>query len=160
MKASIEEAPDEYRKASPLDRLRADAPPFFIIHGERDSLVPVEEARQFSSALEEASDEKVLYAEIPGAQHAFEIFPSLRSQAVIDAADRFLGWLYGSWLEARQDKSPAADVANDSSSSAAPARVEAKKSKTTKPKARKAGKAKADAVNGGKDEDPATDTLH
>ncbi|HIF63964.1 MAG: alpha/beta hydrolase [bacterium] len=161
MKASIEEAPDEYRKASPLDRLHADAPPFFIIHGERDSLVPVEEARQFSSALEEASNEKVLYAEIPGAQHAFEIFPSLRSQAVIDAADRFLGWLYGSWLEARQDKSPAADVAHDSSSSEEPARVEARKSKTTKPKARKAGKAKADAANGGKgDEDPATDTLH
>src|SRR3954454_8258814 len=37
--------PHRYRDASPSERVHAGAPPFFVIHGERDSLVPVEEAR-------------------------------------------------------------------------------------------------------------------
>jgi hypothetical protein len=36
----------------------------------------------------------VAYAEIPGAQHAFEIFHSLRTSVVVQAVDRFLAWCY------------------------------------------------------------------
>jgi hypothetical protein len=32
----------------------------------------------------------VVYAELPGAQHAFEIFPSVRTHHTVHAVERFL----------------------------------------------------------------------
>jgi len=101
LKGSMEEIPDEYRKASPLDRIHHDVPPFCVVHGDTDSLVPVAEARMFVRMLQEQSHEPVVYMEIPGAQHAFEIFPSLRSQAVVDGIERFVAWAYSDYLDAR-----------------------------------------------------------
>ncbi len=94
MKASREEAPEAYAKASPLSRIHADAPPFFVIHGDLDTLASVEEARRFVAALRAVSRNPVAYAEIPGAQHAFELFPSLRSTLVIHGVERFVTYLY------------------------------------------------------------------
>ncbi|MGB2918941.1 MAG: alpha/beta hydrolase, partial [Mycobacterium sp.] len=37
-----------YADASPSYRLRADAPPFFILHGQDDSIIPVPEGREFA----------------------------------------------------------------------------------------------------------------
>ena len=56
-----------------------DAPPFFVIHGANDTLVPVEQARSFVAMLRAESKNPVAYAELPGAQHAFEIFDSPRT---------------------------------------------------------------------------------
>ncbi|WP_072691061.1 alpha/beta hydrolase [Rhodococcus marinonascens] len=84
--------PDDYRAASPFGHLRADAPPFFVIHGTNDSLVPVAEARIFVDELRQVSDNPVAYAELRGAQHAFDIFPSIRSIGVTRAVGRFLEW--------------------------------------------------------------------
>jgi len=36
----------------------------------------------------------VRYAEIPGAQHAFELFPSLRTSLVIQGVERFVNDLH------------------------------------------------------------------
>jgi len=80
MKASIDEDRAAYEGASPMSAIHAEAPPFFVIHGNRDTLVPVAEARRFAEELRAVSKCKVVYAEIPGAQHAFEIFPSLRGE--------------------------------------------------------------------------------
>jgi len=85
---------DEYIAASPLDRITEKAPPFFVIHGERDTLVPVKEAREFVRRLRQTSPNPVAYAEIPGAQHAFDIFPSIRSAHVVRGVERFLEWTY------------------------------------------------------------------
>ena len=84
--------PDDYRAASPLAHLRADAPPFFVIHGTSDSLIPVAEARIFVDELRQVSDSPVVYAELKGAQHAFDVFPSIRSISVTQAVGRFLEW--------------------------------------------------------------------
>ncbi|HVS67621.1 MAG TPA: alpha/beta hydrolase [Mycobacteriales bacterium] len=78
------------RSASPLALIRSDAPPFFIIHGRNDSLVNVAEARELARALRETSESVVAYAELPGAQHAFDVFASIRSAHVIRAVERFL----------------------------------------------------------------------
>jgi acetyl esterase/lipase len=91
----------EWEKASPLHRIHADAPPFFVLHGTHDSLTPVEEARLFVELLRKASREPVCYAEIFGAQHAFEIFHSLRSAHVVRGVERFLAWLWSRHLAAR-----------------------------------------------------------
>jgi acetyl esterase/lipase len=93
MKASLAEAPEAYEAASPMSRIHADAPPFMVIHGTNDTLVPVEEARRFCQLLRERTGGPVVYAEIAGAQHAFEIFPSLRTTIVRQGVERFLAWV-------------------------------------------------------------------
>ena len=78
---------------SPLTYVRPDAPPFFLAHGDRDSEVSVEGARRFADALRSASAAPVVYAELPGAQHAFDLFHSLRFARVVNAVDGFLEWV-------------------------------------------------------------------
>ena len=94
MKRSFASAPEEYDKASPLYRIGDHAPPFFLLHGDRDSLAPVAGARHFRSRLAEVSDQPVVYAELAGAQHAFEIFPSVRSANAVFAVERFCAHAY------------------------------------------------------------------
>jgi acetyl esterase/lipase len=79
-----------YRDASPLEAIRADAPPFLVIHGRNDTLVPVAEARLFVERLRAVSSSPVVYIELPGTQHAFDVFPSIRSAHVVRAVGRFV----------------------------------------------------------------------
>jgi acetyl esterase/lipase len=83
-----------YLDASPLRYVRADAPPFFVLHGTDDSLIPVVEAREFVEELRSVSKSPVAYAELPYAQHAFDIFGSPRADKAADAVARFLSWVY------------------------------------------------------------------
>jgi acetyl esterase/lipase len=82
-----------YLDASPITRVRPDAPPFFILHGEDDSIIPVGEGREFAHALEEKSDEVVVYSEIPHAQHAFDFFGSPHGDFTAAAVGHFLDWV-------------------------------------------------------------------
>ena len=50
------------------------------------------EARLFVAALRETSKSSVAYAEFPGTQHAFDVFPSIRSEHVVRAVERYLEW--------------------------------------------------------------------
>ena len=102
MKKNQSEDGEAFRRASPLHRVHAGAPPFFVIHGSHDSLASVEEARHFTDVLRKASHEPAIYAEIPGAQHAFEIFHSLRTTHVVRAVDRFLSFVYSDYLRRRE----------------------------------------------------------
>lgn len=90
LKQTLDEAPDLYREVSPAHRVTEDAPAFLIFHGDQDSLVPVEDARAFAKRLEDVSRNPVLYVEMPGAEHAFDIFPSLRTARVVECIERFL----------------------------------------------------------------------
>ena len=98
MKCDPEERPDLWAEASPIDQVHADAPPMFVIHGDKDILAPVEDARSFVEALRSVSKQPVHYLELKGAQHAFETFASTRANAVIDAAGRFLQAVYDAYL--------------------------------------------------------------
>jgi acetyl esterase/lipase len=89
-KRRFDDAPKIFEDASPLYRVRSDAPAFFVIHGVNDTLVPVSCARQFVEVLRAVSESPVLYAELPFAQHAFDVLPSMRSAHVVAAAVRFL----------------------------------------------------------------------
>jgi acetyl esterase/lipase len=95
----------EFNAASPIARVHPDAPPFLIVHGTHDSLCPVAEARSFAETLRAASRQPVVYAEVPGAQHAFEIFPSVRTAHALDGVTRFLARVYED-RHARIDASP------------------------------------------------------
>lgn len=91
----------DFERASPLLRVNAGAPPFFVVHGRSDSLVDVHQARTFVAALRKVSHRPVAYAELPGTQHAFDVFPSIRSAAVVRGVDRFLRFTYDAWVDAR-----------------------------------------------------------
>jgi len=90
MKVSAAEQPDLFRAASPTFRVRRDAPPFFVLHGTNDTLVPVDVARTFVKALRATSTSPVAYAELPLAQHAFDVLASLRCQGTTGAVAAFL----------------------------------------------------------------------
>ena len=90
MKVEESEHPELFRDASPMYRVRADAPPFFVLQGVNDTLVPVESARLFVDRLRSVSRQPVAYAELPLAQHAFDVLASLRCQATTSAVGDFL----------------------------------------------------------------------
>lgn len=87
------EKPDLYRLMSPISHINEDAPPFMVVHGDKDSLTSLGEAQYFASELDAVSKQTVDFAEIPGAQHAFDIFSSLRSDYVmLGVAERLGQW--------------------------------------------------------------------
>ncbi|MEP5765784.1 MAG: alpha/beta hydrolase [Halieaceae bacterium] len=94
MKCRPTENQDLWQQASPISHVRADAPPMLVLHGSHDSLAWVEEGRSFANRLHAVSDQVVAYAELPGAQHAFEIFHSVRSDHMVNAVTEFLEWCY------------------------------------------------------------------
>jgi acetyl esterase/lipase len=100
------EAREEFEAASPLLRVTPEAPDFFVIHGVHDTLVPVAQARLFVEELRAVSKKSVVYAELPGAQHAFDIIPSIRSAHIVRAIDRYLHWHWSGWRAAQKASDP------------------------------------------------------
>ena len=76
--------------SSPLGYEADEAtPPMFLAHGALDSYTPVGTARALVSHLRSGSSTPVVYAELPGAQHNFDLFRSPRFEAVCDGIDVF-----------------------------------------------------------------------
>ena len=80
-------------ESSPLAHITADAPPFLIAHGDLDPLVPVADARHFADQLRRTSANPVVYAELRGGNHAFDLYHSFRFEAVVDAIEGFTAWV-------------------------------------------------------------------
>jgi acetyl esterase/lipase len=99
-KARLAEQPERFDAASPIAHVGPDAPPFLIVHGTRDSIVPVAEARQFVASLRRVS--ACAYIEVPGAQHAFDVFPSVRAEHLLRGLDAFTAQIYERHLAARK----------------------------------------------------------
>jgi len=80
--------------ASPQYHLRSDAPPFFVIHGGNDVFTSAPQARRFSESLRAVSTQPVVHAELPYAQHAFDVVGSVRTRHTVRAIERFLDVCY------------------------------------------------------------------
>jgi acetyl esterase/lipase len=92
--------PALWHAASPLDRLRADAPPMLLTHGTGDTLLPAAEAEEFAEALAAVSSAAVRYVPLAGLQHAYDIFASALTWAHVRAVEH--------WLNAqRREQAPA-----------------------------------------------------
>ena len=85
---------DVFRKASPVARVHEDAPPFLVIHGTGDSVIPVEQARSFVEKLRAASHSVVSYVELPGAGHAFDMIDGARTGSTATAIGLFLNQIH------------------------------------------------------------------
>lgn len=79
--------------SSPRAQAWPDAPPVFLAHGDHDTMTPVKDARQFVRHLRRTSSNPTVYAELPGGQHGFDLFHSVRFEAVIDGIEAFAAWV-------------------------------------------------------------------
>jgi len=93
VKLPLAEHGEVYRDASPMSHLSGDIPPAMVLHGSNDTLAPVAEARKFVEELRAQSPSEVVYAELRGAHHAFEVFPSVRALNAITGVATFAAWV-------------------------------------------------------------------
>lgn len=105
MQRRLTENRELFEAASPTLRVHAGAPPFFILHGENDAIVPRSQAEGFAAALRSAGARTVAHAEIPNAHHAFDAIATLRCQMTAEAVAAFLGIVYGRHVTARSGRS-------------------------------------------------------
>lgn len=94
VKRSIARHPEVFRDASPIARVHRNAPPFLVIHGSKDNVIPVEQARTFVDRLRAVSRSTVGYLELPGAGHGYDLVDGERAGAAAHAASLFLHQAY------------------------------------------------------------------
>lgn len=99
IKRSVKEARALYELTSPATHISQDAPPFFVLQGDTDSMVPSIHAKWFAQTLGEVSQSPCVQAQIAGAQHAFDFFLSRRTVRVNQATSRFLQLMYQAYLD-------------------------------------------------------------
>jgi len=92
---------DLYRNASPISRVRPDAPPFLVVHGTADTVIPVEQAQVFVDRLRAASLSTVAYLELPGGHHGFDMTDGGRTGSAAMAVGLFLAEIHRSHSSAR-----------------------------------------------------------
>jgi len=84
---------DQGPESSLLGHAGPDAPPFFIAHGDLDPQVPASDIRTIADELRRTSDNPVVYAELRGGNHAFDLYHSPRFEALVDAIEAFTAWV-------------------------------------------------------------------
>ena len=75
--------------SSPADYVHPRMPPLLIAHGDQDTFVSVEHARVFVDRLRAAATNPVVYVELPGGQHSFDLVHSIRYETLIDGVEAF-----------------------------------------------------------------------
>ncbi|HOU14362.1 MAG TPA: alpha/beta hydrolase [Anaerolineae bacterium] len=83
---------EHFVSASPVTYVAADAPPFLIIHGDKDAVVPVEQAQRLHDALRKAGASSELVI-LQHAGHGFEPVDGLPTPAVEEAMALMFGFL-------------------------------------------------------------------
>lgn len=93
--------PELFRAASPIARVRPDAPPFLVVHGTADTVIPVAQARAFVERLRATSQARVGYLELPGAHHGFDLTDGARTASAVTVIGLFLNEIHRSHLLSR-----------------------------------------------------------
>jgi acetyl esterase/lipase len=94
VRRTIARHPEVFRDASPIARVHRNAPPFLVIHGSKDGVIPVDQARSFVERLRAVSHSVVGYLELPGAGHGFDLIDGERAGAMAHATALFLNEVY------------------------------------------------------------------
>jgi acetyl esterase/lipase len=74
---------------SPFDYATRGSAPLLVVHGDQDTLTAASTARALAERAADASANPVVYVELPGAQHSFDLLCSIRFEEVIDAIEVF-----------------------------------------------------------------------
>jgi acetyl esterase/lipase len=88
----IDQAAEELRRASPTTYVRGDAPPFLILHGEQDRVVPLSQSESLHAKLTAAGASSKLVV-IKNAGHAFVPSGGAPSPGVIEVSGIILNFL-------------------------------------------------------------------
>ena len=75
--------------SSPFDYAERGSVPLLIVHGDHDTFTSAKRARALAEQARKASANPVVYVELPGAQHSFDLLTSIRFEAVIDGIEAF-----------------------------------------------------------------------
>lgn len=94
----IDSSPDIFRQASPTARIRPDAPPFLVVHGSKDRVILVAQARTFVDQLGAVSRSRVSYLELPGAGHGYDLTDGRRTGTATAAIGTFLDETHRDYL--------------------------------------------------------------
>jgi dipeptidyl aminopeptidase/acylaminoacyl peptidase len=87
------DAPQRAALASPITHVSAGDPPFLLVHGTRDALVPVEHSRRMAGALQRVGTPATLL-ELRGLGHAFVGLATSDDARVRCTSEAFLArWL-------------------------------------------------------------------
>jgi len=79
-----------WEQVSPMAQIHPDAPPMLITHGRHDALVSLASAKAFAENLSQISSNKVIFVELPSAQHAFDIAYAPPTPEHVRTVHRFL----------------------------------------------------------------------
>jgi acetyl esterase/lipase len=99
VKQRLQDSREVFERASPYRRVTSAAPSFFVLHGTSDAVASVEQARAFVQRMRGRSAQPVAYAELPLAQHAFDLFSSPRATHSALAVERFLGTVHARYTQ-------------------------------------------------------------
>ncbi|MEH1845902.1 MAG: alpha/beta hydrolase [Nostoc sp.] len=89
---SLEELPNQYKIASPINYLTHPLPSTLLIYGSRDHLVQARFGKQMYESLDNSGNTAV-FLEIPWAEHAFDaVFNGVSNQLALYYTERFLAW--------------------------------------------------------------------
>jgi acetyl esterase/lipase len=97
-------------QSSPEAYVSHDAPPFLIAHGDNDTLISPAHADHFVRRLRTCSTGPVVFLQLPGAEHSFDLFHSLRFDEVIDAIEGFTAWVRANRHHPPNAKQPSANA--------------------------------------------------
>jgi len=90
----LDKRPEVFRSASPMAQIHPAAPPFLVVHGSGDNIIPVAQAQSFVDRLRAVSRAPVGYIEMPGAGHGFDMTDGARTGAAATAIGLFLNEIH------------------------------------------------------------------
>jgi len=85
----VADLPEVARAASPVHQVRAEAPPFFLLHGGDDILVPVRQSERLHATLLAAGASSTL-EKVEGYGHMLAGIPDSELEALVDRTAAFL----------------------------------------------------------------------
>ena len=89
-----ETEPECFQQINPTNWVSENTPPFLLIQGETDALIPVKETQAFWNALQTKNRNHSTLLTLPLVEHSFDIFPSLTAQCIVPTIERYLFLLY------------------------------------------------------------------
>ena len=81
--------PERYEAMSPLQQAHSGAPPFLLVQGTKDSLIPMEDAQTFQLRLRESGVSATLL-QLPEVEHAFDLFPTIPTRQALPVLTAWL----------------------------------------------------------------------
>lgn len=78
---TLQQVPDKAKRAAPLTYVTSDDPPFLIVHGDKDPLVPWEQSQMLTDSLKGAKC-MVTFITVPGAGHGRFKDPKIMEQCL------------------------------------------------------------------------------